>query len=147
MLHLLFPYDAFLLHQTILTQNTQYTIKHHTQTHIHFTTFNVKLYNSKHTNTTPITMLTSGFFNRNNSAQQFVNMPEHGVCSLHGLLLSLHVIDKACCCYNTGCTLTAVRVENSFCFSPLPSKSLLQTPRWAQGIIYTFLPIFLSDKI
>jgi hypothetical protein len=51
MLHLLFPYNVFLLHQTILTQNTQCTIKHHTPTHIHFTTFTVKLYNSKHTHT------------------------------------------------------------------------------------------------
>ena len=138
MLHLLFPYDAFLLHQTILTQNTQCTIKHHTPTHIHFTTFNVKLYNSKnthtHTNRTPITMLTSDFFSRNDSAQYFVNMPEHGVCSLHGPLLSLHVIDKACCCYNKGCTLTAVRVGNPFCFfSPatvkIPVKNTTQGTR------------------
>ena len=53
------------------------------------------------TNRTPITMLTSGVFNRNDSAQYFVNMTEHGVCSLHGLLLSLLVIDMACCCGNT----------------------------------------------
>jgi hypothetical protein len=105
MLHLLFPYrpNVFLLHQTILTQNTQCTIKHHTPAHKNFTIFPVKLYNSKHiqTNKTPVTTLTSGAFNRNDSAHYFVNMPEHGVCSLHGLLLSLLLIDKACCCVNT----------------------------------------------
>lgn len=42
-LHLIFPYNAFLLHQTILTQDTQFTIKHHTPAHGHMTTFTVKL--------------------------------------------------------------------------------------------------------
>jgi hypothetical protein len=98
-------------------------------------------------------MLTSRFFNRNDSAQYFVNMPEQGVCSLHGLLLSLQVIDKACCCYNTGCTLTAVRVGNLPHPPPLPppiqTKSVLQTPRWARGIIYrVYLPTnFLIGKM
>ena len=126
MLHLLFPYNVFLLHQTILTQNTQCTIKHHTPAHKHFITFTVKLYNSNtntRTNRTPKTKLTSGVFNRNDSAQYFVNMPEHGICSFHGLLLSLYVINKACCCVNTGLYFDHCKGFEIFFFS-LPSKSL-----------------------
>jgi hypothetical protein len=48
-------------------------------------------------------MLTSGEFNRNNSAQYFVNMPEHGVCSLHGLTLHTHTARRAMQ-YQAGCS-------------------------------------------
>jgi hypothetical protein len=91
-------------------------------------------------------MLTSGVFNRNNSAQYFVNIPEHGVSSLRGLVL------KSAWCRQgmllaliQSCTLTAVRFWIFF-FS-LRYKVLYQTPtRWTRGFIYAFLPIIWMIK-
>lgn len=91
-------------------------------------------------------MLTSGVFNRNDSAQYFVNMPDYGVCSLHGLLLSLRVIDKACCCGNTGLYFDRCKGFENFFFFATVKISLANTTLGTTDYLY-FITNFLSDEI
>jgi hypothetical protein len=89
-------------------------------------------------------MPTSGVFNRDCSARYFVNIPEHGVCSLRGLLLSLRCYRQGMfLALKQGCTLTTVRVWIIYFFFRYGKrKSLYQTTkRWARGFIYNLLSI------